>query len=208
MTILNISFMDSVVSETSFVEVQTLPFPLTAEATGEDLESFFSLERHIQAARRAKGSHCDDILLHLFFVFIFKFLRLSRLQHETDRPVDADDAHQDKETAYIQKAIAYIRYNFRNPAISTATVAEAVYLSPNYFGTVFKKQIGMTCLSYIKKQRMNFAVVLLSSSSLTISEISEKCGYSSSPYFISDFHSTFGIPPKRYRELAREKGSV
>ena len=55
------------------------------------------------------------------------------------------------------------------------------------------------CLSYIKKMRLSFATVLLQNSELTIAEISEKCGYSNIPYFISDFRATYGMPPKKHR---------
>lgn len=198
-TVLNIAFLDTVVSDTSFVEINTLLPPLTAEATGADLEDFFYMAQNMLDVKQARGPHFDDILCHLFLTFIFKFLRLYHLQHAT---ADTQESEQctNRELVYIQNAISYIRYNFRDPSISIVKIAAAVCLSPNYFGTIFKKHMGETCLSYIKKQRMTFATVLLQNSELTIAEISEKCGYINVPYFISDFRITYGMPPKKYRD--------
>lgn len=202
-TTLNIAFSDTLVSETSFVEVQTLPPPLTAEAEGADLEDCMNMAQRLLAERNAQGPHAKEILHHTLLTFIFKFLRLYHIQHaQTEQ--EAAGTMADRELAYIRNAIAYIRYNFRDPTISIAKISSAVCLSQNYFGTIFKKHMKENCLSYIKTMRLNFATVLLQSSNLTIAEISEKCGYSNVPYFISDFRAAYGMPPKRYRDHKKE----
>lgn len=198
-TVLNIGFSNTIVSETSFVEVQTLPPPLTAEAQGENLIDFMNMAHRLLDEKQAKGPHSDDILRHTFLTFIFKFLRLYHLQHSHTEG-ESPSTMTDRELTYIRNAIAYIRYNFRDPTISITKIAAAVCLSPNYFGTIFKKHMKENCLSYIKKMRLNFATVLLQNSQLTVAEISEKCGYANAPYFISDFRATYGMPPKKHRD--------
>ena len=199
MTLLNISFTDTLVAGTPFIEVQTLPPPITAEASGKELEHFLNLMSLMRETQRQQGPQVDNAMRHLFFAFVYKFLRLYQLQH-TDIERKEPDATVNRELSYIRNAIAYIRYNFRDPNISITKIAAAVCLSPNYFGTIFKKHMGETCLSYIKKLRLSFATVLLQNSALTIAEISDKCGYSNVPYFISDFRMAYGMPPKKHRD--------
>ena len=124
-TTLNIAFSDTLVSETSFVEVQTLPPPLTAEATGEDLEDCMNMAQRILAEKLVQGPHAKDILHHTLLTFIFKFLRLYHIQHEKVEQEHSATA-ADRELSYIRQAIAYIRYNFRDPSISIAKIASAV----------------------------------------------------------------------------------
>ncbi len=202
--VFNIAFSDTIVSETSFVEVQTLPPPLTAEALGDDFTELVQLSERLYSDRKSTAPHNEDIRRHLFLAFIFHFLQLYHIQHTTDL-TKVPETRADRELTYIRNAIAYIRYNFRDPDISVAQIAKAVCLSPNYFGTIFKKHIGETCLSYIKKMRMSFAVVLLQNSGLTVAEISERCGYANVPYFISDFREIHGISPKKHRDLYQKK---
>lgn len=197
LTVLNISFQDTVFPESSFVEVQTLPPPLIATASGKDMEDFLVYYQTIVNVKAGKGVYASEIISHLCFAFVFDFLRLYHKQHED---VATPGVQLDRESVYIRNAIAYIRYNFRDPNISCVSISKAICLSPNYFGTLFKKHFGKTCMSYIKTQRMNFAKVLLSSTLLTVNEIAEKCGYSSTPYFITDFHATFGVSPKQFKK--------
>ena len=203
LTVLNLSFLNSIVSDTSFTEVQTLPPPLTATAKDKDFDDLLYLMQMMFEAKWKRGPYTDDVLRHLFLSFIFRFLRLYRLQSNTEKQADME-IHGNRELMYIQNAIAYIRYNFRDPDISIKKIAAEVCLSSNYFGIIFKKHMGETCLSYLKKQRMNFANALLQNSNLTIAEIAEKCGYSNVPYFISDFRNTYGMPPRKHRDAGKK----
>lgn len=198
-SVLNIAFTAELIFDSSFVEIQTLPSPLIAEATGKDFDEMKNLSDFILDANNFGGAHAKDIVLHTFFTVIFMFLRLYHLQHSEQIKKLGINVN-DREVGYIQNAIAYIRYNFQKPDISVASIAQAVNLSPNYFGTLFKRHMKKSCLSFVKDIRMKFASSLLQNTSLTVAEISEKCGYSNLPYFVWDFRKAFGNPPQKYRE--------
>ena len=202
-TIINLSFSDSLVSETSFVEVQTLEPPLVADVEGSGFEELITLCKYLLASKKQNTPHNDDIRRHLFLAVIFRFLQTYHLQHNSTN-LKEPKTKIEREMSYIRNAVAYIRYNFRNPTLSVNTVATAVCLSPNYFGTIFKRHLGDTCLGYIRKMRLSFACVLLQNSTLTISEIAEKCGYATIPYFISDFRNTYGMPPRKHRDAGKK----
>ena len=206
-TVLNIMFPDTMISDSSVAEFQTLMPPLTAEASGNDLADCLDLAQRLVNEKNADGPHSKDILHHTFFAFLYKFLRLYHMQHGSH---SAETVHSavDRELTYIRNAIAYIRYNFRDPTISIAKIASAVCLSPNYFGTIFKKHMNENCLSYIRNMRLKYANVLLQSAQLTIAEIAEKCGYSTIPYFISDYRQAYGMPPKKHRDNINEEKHI
>ncbi len=69
----------------------------------------------------------------------------------------------------------------------------------------FKKEYGDTILNYINNLRIKEAKVLLRKKELSVTEISEKLGFSSIHYFCRIFKKTTGNSPKEYLRTIRSK---
>ena len=69
----------------------------------------------------------------------------------------------------------------------------------------FKKQYGDTIFNYINNLRMKEAKTLLRKNELSVTEISEKLGFSSIHYFCRIFKKTTGNSPKDYLKTIRSK---
>lgn len=82
-----------------------------------------------------------------------------------------------------------------NEQISVPKVAEKFYLSPHYLGNKFCKYTGMSIKQYHLRLRMEQALYLIKSSSMSLSEISDKLGFNTLQYFSSCFKAHFGISP-------------
>lgn len=82
-------------------------------------------------------------------------------------------------------------------------VASAFYLSPSYFGTVFKNEIGESFSAYLQSARINHAKELLVESNDTIDMIAGKCGYLDRKHFSKLFANVVGVKPNEYRKLNR-----
>lgn len=67
----------------------------------------------------------------------------------------------------------------------------------------FKACVGMTVYEYLREERMKEARKLLSSTSISISEIATTIGFSSVGTFSTAFKERFGIPPSRFRRQER-----
>ncbi|MCI8387801.1 MAG: AraC family transcriptional regulator [Clostridiales bacterium] len=104
----------------------------------------------------------------------------------------------------VQTAISYIRANFRNN-ITLTQLAELVHLTPNYLGELFSSSVGMSFSSYLRKLRFDYAVNLLTSSSLTVEEISSDAGFCTPSYFIAMFKENFDTTPARFRRDLQAK---
>ena len=98
---------------------------------------------------------------------------------------------------YIAKAIEYINANYRDE-ISLNGICKAANMSKSYFCREFKRRMGMTVMEYVLDTRIAAAKVLLNSGELTVSQISDKCGFSSPSYFCQVFKEKVGITAKRY----------
>ena len=102
----------------------------------------------------------------------------------------------------VTDAIAYMNANL-GAHITLADIAGAVFLSPVYFHSIFRRVTGETPLSYFTGKRLERAKVLLLSTRNSVSEIAEQCGFSSDTYFSSVFSRAEGKTPRQYRNQYR-----
>ncbi len=104
----------------------------------------------------------------------------------------------------ISKAQNYISQNLSTP-ISVSQVAEALFVSPNYFSRLFKRVTGEGCSEYIIRKKMEQACALLTTTTFKTSEIANMVGYHDSNYFSVTFKKYCGISPKNYRNKELKK---
>ena len=87
--------------------------------------------------------------------------------------------------------------------VNNIAVAQKFGYHPYAINAIFKKNEGFSIHAYITSKRMELAKELLLSTDLSVSEISEKCGFSSASYFSECFMKNEHITPLNYRKNAR-----
>ncbi len=102
----------------------------------------------------------------------------------------------------IEKACAFIGENFSKDIV-LQDVARAVFLSPNYFSSLFRRTVGCTFRAYLVRERIRAAQALLADTDAPIKEIVDRTGFKDYNYFNRTFRSVLGIPPARYRTNGR-----
>jgi AraC-like DNA-binding protein/ligand-binding sensor protein len=107
----------------------------------------------------------------------------------------------------VSKAQLFIRANYAQD-IRLEDVAKAVYLSPNYFSSLFKRVTGSSFRRYLVRKRIDAAQTLLEESDLPIKEIVARVGFRDYNYFNRTFAALAGVTPARYRELQRPEETV
>lgn len=104
----------------------------------------------------------------------------------------------------IQKALFYIHHNFRKP-IRLDDVAKLSNLCTNYFSERFHEVVGLTFQRYLQSLRLEFAVSILSSTELPITQICYAAGFNTLPTFIRCFKQKYGAPPSVYRDMIKKR---
>ncbi len=99
----------------------------------------------------------------------------------------------------VDKVIHYMHSNLANSLI-VKNMAHLVGLSERRFRQVFKEITGNSPKKYYDKIRLNMAKELLNNTSISVSEISSRLGYSSLFHFSKVFKKQQGIPPSYYRK--------
>lgn len=105
----------------------------------------------------------------------------------------------DSGKALIQKAKLLVKENYQNPDLTIEEISQKLYLSAAYFSSVFKKETGQSFVSYLTKERLSQAVILLETTADKSYMIAAKVGYSEPNYFSYVFKKHYGLSPSKYR---------
>lgn len=98
----------------------------------------------------------------------------------------------------LGRAVEYINSNiFRE--IDIDEICSAVHISKYHFCRRFKESMGVTVMEYILKTRIVLAKNMLEKEIISVTEVSERCGFSSVSYFCRAFKEECGLSPLKYR---------
>jgi two-component system response regulator YesN len=90
----------------------------------------------------------------------------------------------------------------RDAKVNFSRCIYIVHLSEQYLSRLFKQETGCTITQYITVRRLEKAKQYLSYSHKTVTEISEKCGFSDPNYFARVFKKYEGTTPTQYQQQA------
>lgn len=109
-----------------------------------------------------------------------------------------NEAHNTELLKSVQAVLQFIDEHYFED-IGLDIMAEMVELSPNYLSAIFKQTTGSSFIDYLTDLRMKKAKEKLQQLHLSISEVAQAVGYSSSQYFSRVFKNNVGMTPSAYR---------
>ncbi len=109
--------------------------------------------------------------------------------------------NQPEFSPHIRTCIKYINENL-SEKISVSAVAEYCGISSDYLSQIFKREIGENLSSYIVRQKLEKAKILLLNGGSS-KEICIEVGFSSQAYFITLFKRYYKMTPSDYVKLAK-----
>lgn len=110
-------------------------------------------------------------------------------------------SHNSVQADYIERTNAAIDYIVRHldRDLKLETIAQVACFSPFHFHRVFQSLLGETLNQFVKRQRLERALYLMSHApNRSLTEISLECGFSSSSDFSRSFKSRYGIAPSAF----------
>lgn len=154
------------------------------DAKAQITETFITLEN----AYNEK----DEVKQFLALLDLFKILNLS------------PKATTDNQHSLLQNIMDFAHKNYAS-INSLDDVADALFVSKYHICHLFAKYVEFPFNVYLTQIRLKHATVLLLTTKITISEIAEKCGFSTSTYFCSVFKKEYGVTPLAYRKRNEKK---
>ncbi len=113
--------------------------------------------------------------------------------------LDQSEDGTDSDNLTIRRAKSMIS-EFYHTGITLDEIASRLDITPEYLGTLFHRETGVTFSTYIKDYRIRKARELLIGTSLKLYEIADRVGYSDPKYFSKVFRDTTGQLPADYRK--------
>lgn len=122
-----------------------------------------------------------------------EYLKTCRATYRTCMEQLGDSVH-----ARLMLAAEYV-WQHSAEQIQATDVSNAVNYSRSYFSVSFKKTLGVTFNTFVRRERIQNAMLLLRDTGLSQSEIARRCGYGDVSNFKNAFQDVTGTYPGDYR---------
>ncbi|MCD9021733.1 response regulator [Cohnella silvisoli] len=147
------------------------------------------------------GSEADQIA----FAAHEKLASSESLEEAVSAIIDAMDrlASRIKSRQTFSKAVAdaiEIIHLHYNEELSSSDLAAQVSMSTNYFGTLFRKETGLSVVDYTNSYRIAKSMELMNTTMMKTYEIAHLVGFSDHSYFSRVFRKETGLNPTEYRK--------
>ena len=109
---------------------------------------------------------------------------------------------EEDELLLVKKAKRYVLENFRQ-GVTLDVIGSKLNVTPEYLGTLFKKETGILFSTFLRNVRIDRAKELLCTTDMKTYEISEAVGYSDTKYFSKVFREVTGMLPRSYRNTVK-----
>ena len=130
-----------------------------------------------------------EYLKHLLACIMLQIIRL----------IPNKDDTMANRTHPIQSALLYLHMHFReNPSLSK--LAQIAHYNTSHFSTIFHKELGMNYTQYLNMLKTDYAIELLKTTNLKVTDICYKCGFSSHSNFLRLMHNRVGCSPTQFRK--------
>ncbi|MCO8164384.1 AraC family transcriptional regulator [Pseudomonas sp. 21LCFQ010] len=116
--------------------------------------------------------------------------------HSRKRPVSADSGGL---TPWREKLAMQLILDNLSENIEVTGLAKACALSRSYFSRAFKASTGLSPQEWIREQRILRAKCLIAHTSMSLTQISQECGFCDQSHFSHIFSRSEGITPLTWR---------
>jgi AraC family transcriptional regulator len=100
---------------------------------------------------------------------------------------------------WLRHVVEYLQAHFLDdPDLDTLTAVAGVH--PAHLTRMFRRHLGQSLSSYVRRLRVNWAAERLSATDTPIAEIAVAAGFADQSHFTRVFHRQLGQPPAQYRK--------
>jgi AraC-like DNA-binding protein len=130
---------------------------------------------------------------------------LIRLMQTQARHIFARSLENGYDDSPLRNIVHYIQHNLTT-RIDLDKLADQACMSRASFFKKFKESMGETPLQYIMRNRINYAMELLSNTNKSVTEICYECGFQNLSHFITAFRAQIGLTPTMYKSSLIQQG--
>lgn len=151
-------------------------------------ENDFSIRTLLEMMVIEYANQRDDTQAILRPMVLTLLMQVAR-QYKLSAPSPANETLSDKIVRYMSE---------HTDVVTLKDIANHFSYHPNYISTLLRREIGKSFSEILLTQRMERALILLKGTSLPISEIAFRLGYSNPSNFHKAFRETYKMSPREY----------
>ena len=164
----------------------------------EVIDVLTSVYRQVSSLmKQPDNPYREEIVKHLFSAHYYG---LGYYMHGLHSQPSAMTVQQEK----CEKFMTLVAENFKNQR-EIGFYADKLCVTSKYLSTMLKQETSMTALDWIEKHVVLYAKSCLSSTSMTIQEISDDLDFPSQSVFGKYFKRVEGVSPKAYRQSLKSE---
>ncbi|MBE7010414.1 MAG: helix-turn-helix domain-containing protein [Ruminococcaceae bacterium] len=110
------------------------------------------------------------------------------------------DTAPDRKLSTAKEVLRYLQKHYREQ-ISLEQVAECVGFNKYYLAHLFKETVGCSVVQYLNYLRCSYAKNLLQTTSQTVAEVAEACGFFNLSYFSRTYKKHMSVLPRDEKRL-------
>ena len=158
-------------------------------------------EQHFieQLLRSMHNEYKNETTGYLTYLKTALIQLLTFTNRHNDQLAESNTKYANSTHKTISEITGYINSNYTHK-LSLSTISAQFFISPYYFSRTFKNVTGYSFIDYLNYVRIKEAQKLLRRTDLTIAEIAESVGYTSSTHFGRTFRKITGMSPLSYRK--------
>lgn len=99
-----------------------------------------------------------------------------------------------------ERGYEWLERNFTSSR-SLSEMCDELHVSLSHFSRQFRETYGISPMKFLTQLRLELSQQLLLNTTLSVQEISQRCGFGNGNYFAKVFHKALGMPPSQYRIL-------
>ncbi|RHW37614.1 response regulator [Lysinibacillus yapensis] len=132
---------------------------------------------------------------------------LKSREEEREKEDRSFSVEEDIPASTIDQVLAYIK---KTPLsqVTLTDAAKSVHVNPSYLSQLFKQQLNIKFVDYLTKLRIQEGKRLLQNTTLKMSDIAERVGYSEVAYFSNNFKKITGSSPSEFRKTTKLKSEL
>ena len=171
---------------------------LTAKITNED--RIKGLSCGVDAYIKKPFQH-EELLISVENIFENRRLLKEKYMSAITRSGSESKLSNDANMKFLQNVTSIIHTELNNPNLNSTFLAEKMAMSVSQLSRKINGITGYSTISYVLQLKLNKAKKMLTNENVSITEVSDACGFYDASYFSRVFKRKFGVSPSHYQRL-------
>jgi AraC family transcriptional regulator len=126
-----------------------------------------------------------------------ELILLELIRNQKNLPVQTGNVSK---LSRLEPVFRLIESRLADPDLTVADMAARLDVSEVYLRKIFRSQLGVSPIKYLRRRRIDLACSLLSNTVLPIRQIAIECGFHEVQFFHRVFRDMTGTTPGNYRQ--------